>query len=666
MGSGQPWIDRRSSLASVSGSAAADGAPVLSRRERRILTALCDAIAPAVDAVDPGAVALGVPAEIERWLAGFTPASRNLVRAMLVGFELTPVLSRRPQPFSRLDAVRRDRWVDSSSGSTNRARREAFSALQTIIRIAHTSHPDVAAAIGYDGRPLRPVTAPPAQVGLPLLAGADLPDSIETDVVIVGSGAGGAVVADVLSRAGLDVVVVEEGGPYLASKEAGDRPAERMLRHYRDNGLTFAVGSPTISLPMGRVVGGTTVVNSGSCFRTPDDTLVEWGRRGIPGIAPDDMAPLFDELEDVLGVQPVPEDVLGTNGAIARRGAEELGWSGGPIRRNIRSCHGHGVCAFGCPIDAKQAMHVTYLPRAVEAGARIVARAKVDRIIMEGARAAGVLAELRDPDTDRPSARLRIRARATVLAAGSVFTPALLMRQRLARSSGQLGRNLVIHPGAGTTALFDDDLSAWRGTMQSFYIDEHLDDGVLLEATFPPPGLGYSAGALPGSGHDDQLLRLYPRVASMGSICSDDGNGRVHATRGGALIRYSLSKRDARRVLEGIARSAELLFAAGARTVYPMLPGLESISSPSQVEEIRSGRWPRSSLHVSAYHPMGTARMGAGPADSVVDPWGAVWGVPDLWVLDASILPSSTHVNPQMTIMAVARRGAARLADMLA
>ena len=240
------------------------------------------------------------------------------------------------------------------------------------------------------------------------------------------------------------------------------------------------------------------------------------------------------------------------------------------------------------------------------------------------------------------------------------------MRQKLAGSSGHLGRNLVVHPGAGTSALFDEDLSAWRGTMQSYYVDEHLDDGVLLEATFPPPGLGYSAGSLPGWGRDKDLFRMYPRVASIGSICSDAGNGRVRPMgKSGTLVRYSLSERDAHRVVDGIARAAELFFAAGAKTVYPMLPGLPSISSPKDVDRIRNGKWKRSELHVSAYHPMGTARMGTDSFSSVVNPWGMVWDVPGLWVLDASILPSSTHVNPQITIMALAARGAAHLADTL-
>ena len=634
--------------------------------ERSALVALCDAMLPPGGAVAEGALDLGIPAEIEGWVSSFSPASRRSVRAMLFGFDLTPLLSRRIRPFHRLSAADRAAWTDGSAHCRLRPRREAFSGLETLVQIAYASHPRVADAIGYDGAPLMPLTTPATPVDLPVAVWPDVPRYMDVDVVVVGSGAGGAVAADTLARAGLRVVVVEEGGAYRAADESESRPVDKMLRLFRDNGLTFALGSPVISLPMGRAVGGTTVVNSGTCFRTPDSVLHDWSHHGVTAVTPDDLAPIFDEVEEVLGVQAVPEEVLGANGAVARRGAEALGWSGGPIRRNIRGCHGHGVCGFGCPIDAKQAMHVSYLPRAVQAGAEIVANARVREIWLDGGRAVGVVADLLDPETDQPRAELRVRARATVLAAGAIFTPELLMRQKLAGSSGQLGRNLVVHPGAGTSALFDEELSAWRGTMQSYYVDEHLDDGVLLEATFPPPGLGYSAGSLPGWGRDKDLFRLYPRVASMGSICSDDGNGRVRPMgKRGALVRYSLSERDAFRVVDGIARSAELFFAAGATTVYPMLPGLPSISSARDVDRIRNGKWKRSELHVSAYHPMGSARMGTDSFGSVVDPWGAVWDVPGLHVLDASILPSSTHVNPQITIMALAARGAAHLADTL-
>jgi choline dehydrogenase-like flavoprotein len=374
------------------------------------------------------------------------------------------------------------------------------------------------------------------------------------------------------------------------------------------------------------------------------------------------MAPWFDEVEDVLNVQPVPESVLGANGDVMRRGAEALGLSGGPIRRNIKGCHGHGVCAFVCPVDAKQAMHVSYLPQASAAGATIYSGVKVRSVRLVSGRAAGVVADVIDPGTGRKVGTLQVDARATVLAAGAIFTPALLQRQGLGRSSDQLGRNLVIHPAAGTTARFDETLDAWRGTMQSYYVDQKLSAGVLLEATFPPPGLGYSAGSLPGWGPGKELFALYPHMASIGSVIGDAGVGRVRSIgRHAVAIQYGLTSDDAAKVVEGIAMSAEIFFAAGAKEVYPMLPGLETIGSAADVHHIREGRWRPSDLHLSAYHPMGSVRMGADPSTSVVNSYGRVWDVPDLFVFDASVLPSSCHVNPQITIMAMVARMATRL-----
>lgn len=642
---------------------------VLSGYERRVLDALCDALFPPGGAIPPGASELGVASDIEELLARVHGQPRWLVRAMLCGFDLTALLGRRPDLFHRLDAEDRRRVVETSRTSGLRARREALYGLEALVQLAYASRAEVTSLIGYDGAPLvamGPRGAPPS-IDLPVIGYPEVTDAkIVADVVIVGSGAGGAVAASTLARAGLKVVVLEEGPAVRRSDVEGHRPAERLFQFYRDGGLTFTLGTPIMSLPMGRAVGGTTVVNSGTCFRTPETVLASWAASGIAEIDPEAMAPWFDAVEDALGVQPVPESVMGANGDVMRRGAEELGLSGGPIRRNIRGCHGHGVCAFVCPVDAKQAMHVSYLPQASAAGATIYSGVKVRSIRLKSGRAAGVVADVLDPRTGRQVGTLQVDARATVLSAGAIFTPALLARQHLGRSSDQLGRNLVIHPAAGTTARFDEPLNAWRGTMQSYYVDEKLSDGVLLEATFPPPGLGYSAGSLPGWGPGKELFALYPHMASIGSVIGDAGVGRVRPLgRNNVSIQYSLTRDDAAKVVEGIAMSAEIFFAAGAKEVYPMLPGLEVISSAAEVRHVREGRWRPGDLHLSAYHPMGSVRMGADPSSSVVNSYGRVWDVPDLFVFDASVLPSSCHVNPQITIMAMVARMATRLAHDL-
>ncbi len=607
----------------------------------------------------------------EKWIESFNPQARKLVRMMLIGYDLTPVLSRHLKPFHLLTPAEREQWNTSSTTSRFLPRKEAFKGLETLIGLVHASMPEVKNLIGYDATPAVGVDwdeVAPA-VEFPLYKYPDLqPGSLDADVVVVGSGAGGAVAAYTLARAGLKVVVVEEGGFFNREWFNGHEPLERLSTLYRDNGLTSTIGKPVISLPMGRAVGGTTVINSGTCFDTPAEVLHSWTDQGIPNISANDMQQYFDQVSAMLGIGPSAPEILGKNAEVFRDGAELLGYHGGVIRRNAKGCHGHGACCFGCPVDAKQGMHVSYLPQAVAAGATVLSNVKVDQLWLENDRAVGVMGRITDPDTGEAKGRLTVRARATILAAGAIFTPALLASQGLAGTSRQLGQNLVIHPGSGTAALFDDKLDAWKGVMQSYYVDERLAQGVLLEATFPPPGISYSAGTLPAYGKDKiGLLSLYPYMAACGSIISDSGYGRItlpgRITR--PIVRYSLSQADARKVISGIAMASEIYLAAGAKEVYPMLPGLSSISSMKEVRSIREGRWRPGDLKLSAYHPMSSARMGTDPENSVVDPWGQVWDLPGAWIMDASIIPSSTRVNPQVTVMALAARCASALAGRL-
>jgi choline dehydrogenase-like flavoprotein len=433
-----------------------------------------------------------------------------------------------------------------------------------------------------------------------------------------------------------------------------------LRRFYRGNGLTFTIGVPTISLPIGRGVGGSTLINSGTCFRTPEFVLDSWGMDSA------ELDPLFASVEETLNVGPVSADIMGANGETMEKGRRELGYSGGPIRRNARGCHGSGVCAFGCPLDAKLGMHVTYLPLAVHAGARIISGCRVEGLVIENGRAVGVRGSIVDPESGamQRDARFEVRANHVVLTAGAIYTPALLQRQRLANSSGQVGRNLRIHPGCGVLGVFDHDLNAWKGVMQSTYVDEKLRDGVLLEATYPPPGVGYSAGGVGGKGSDlKDFLARYRQTAAAGLIISDTGTGRVRATPGGGLlITYDMHADDVRKTLEGIRLAAEVYLAAGAEEVHTLLPGMPPVRKREELDWITEGKWTAADLKLSAYHPMGTCRMGKDPRTSVVDEFGRAHDLPGLVITDASVLPGSTYVNPQITIMALAARSARRLA----
>jgi choline dehydrogenase-like flavoprotein len=465
---------------------------------------------------------------------------------------------------------------------------------------------------------------------------------LRADVCVVGAGAGGAVVAAELAEGGAEVVVLEQG-PRHDPDRFSARPPEMLARLYRDGGQTTTLGNPPIVLPLGRGLGGTTLINSGTCFRTPDHVLERWQTEFGLALDADTLAPCFERVERALSVAAVTAELAGANAAVARRGAERLGWSHGYIRRNARGCVGSGVCAYGCPTSAKQHVGITYVPRAVAAGARVVTGADVRRITVRDGHARGV--EARGPDGER----LVVEAPVVVVAAGTVATPLLLERNELGRGSGQLGRNLSLHPATAAFARMDEVVDMARGVPQSLYVDEFAADGIMLEGIAGPPA--HAAMALPLSGRRHrEAMADYRRLAQFGLMVSDSSRGRVRAVAGRPLIRYDLGADDLDRFRHGLARLRELFVAAGAREVHlPLPPGVEP----------RRAR--RRDLKLMAFHPLGTARADARPTHGVVDGDLAVHGVGGVYVADGSVVPSSLGVNPQITIMALATRLALHL-----
>jgi choline dehydrogenase-like flavoprotein len=612
-------------------------------------------------ALEPGASDVNVAGQLDSYLDRCSPGTRRTVNLMLTAFNLSSLASLHLRPFRRLSASARQSYVLACETSRIRQRRETLVALKALILMFFCSDPRITPLLGYDGEPRKKVEQAPRETKLAI----EQPEGgfyDSADVVIVGSGAGGAVAARELAEAGLRVIVLEEG-EHFDHRDFTGTPPERLRRFYRGNGLTFTIGVPTISLPIGRGLGGSTLINSGTCFRTPDFVLDAWG------LDRDEMVPLFDDVEAVLQVAPVGADVMGANGDVMDTGRRALGYSGGPIRRNAQGCHGSGVCAFGCPLDAKLGMHLTYLPLAAAAGARIITGCRVDEVVVTGGRATGVRGTMLDPETGavQAGATFEISARTVVMAAGAIYTPVLLQRQRLGGSSGQLGRNLRIHPGCGVLGLFDRDLHAWKGVMQSYYVDERLRDGILVEATYPPPGVGYSAGGIGGKGTElKDMLARYRQTAAAGLIISDTGTGRVRPVPGGGLlISYDLHEADLLKTLQGIRLATEIYLAAGAEEVHTLLPGMPPVRRREELPQITDRRWTAADLKLSAYHPMGTCRMGKDPRSSVVDEHGHAHDLPGLVIADASVLPGSTYVNPQITIMALAARTARHLADEL-
>jgi choline dehydrogenase-like flavoprotein len=462
---------------------------------------------------------------------------------------------------------------------------------------------------------------------------------IDADVCVIGAGAGGAVVAAELAEGGASVVVLEQGPRHDADRFSA-RPLDMLARLYRDGGQTTTLGTPPILLPLGRGLGGTTLVNSGTCFRTPPAVLERWQREfGLEALTEDALKPCFTRVEQALSIQQVTPELAGRNAAVARRGAEALGWSHGFLSRNARGCVGSGVCAFGCPTSAKQHVGITYIPRAEAAGAQILAGADVRHVLVERGEATGVEARL------ATGGRVHVRARTVVVAAGTIHTPLLLARSGLGRASGELGRNLALHPATGAFALMDELVDMAKGVPQSFYVDEFASEGVMFEGVAGPPS--YAAMSLPLSGRRHAAaMASYRNLAMFGLMVSDSSRGSVRSLAGRPVIRYELVEEDVARFRTGLRRMEELFRAAGAREVYLPLP------SGVAPERARAR-----DLKLMAFHPLGTARMDArGPRHGVLDADGRVHGTEGVYVCDGSAVPSSLGVNPQITIMTLATR----------
>ncbi|MCX8071411.1 MAG: GMC family oxidoreductase [Candidatus Binatia bacterium] len=644
---------------------------VFNDSERRSLLAIAEALIPSGGPFPLGARDVDFLPSLEEELAQLEPTFRDQVRWLLKVWEWGNLLWPPFKRFSSLDLRERIGRLSASYHSRHLLPRTIAEALKQLCGFAFMATPQMTQAMSAA---TQCISGTPAATG-PRLHPKRFPELrgdviVSCDVCVVGSGAGGAVVAAECARAGLRVVVVEEGD-YYTQHDFQASPFRRMLQMYRDHGATASLGRPPIPIPLGKAVGGTTVINSGTCFRTPEPILRLWEQQyGLEGFDEKSMSPYFDRVEHILHVQPVPWEIIGNNALVFDRGVRVLGLHGEPLRRNIKGCRGCGVCVFGCPSDAKQAMHLSYLPIAERGGATIYARCRVDRLIVAGKRVRGVEARILGPRTDsQPHGRLRVFAESVVLACGALHTPTLLRRAGLGLRSGQLGKNLALHPAIGVTATFKEPLHHWNGTLQSYFVDHlHLSDGVMIEVTTVHPAMALSAAKAVGWELKEFLADL-PNRASAGLFASDSRCGEISFLPGlrRPLVRYDLSRFDVVRLLRGMALVGEIFFAAGAVAVHTNLPGLERVDNPRDLRVLReSPRWDAKDLHVAAFHPVGTCRMGPQGNSSVVDLKGRVHDAEGLYVADASLFPTCPGVNPQETIMALATKIAEGISGRLA
>jgi choline dehydrogenase-like flavoprotein len=544
------------------------------------------------------------------------------------------------------------------------ARRTMVRLLTAPLKIAHYNDPKMYAHVGcrYGSLPVR-AEHPRWLERVTAATALDGDDTIECDVVVVGTGAGGAVVAKELAEQGHAVVLLEEGDYNMRADFSG-QTSDMQRKLYRDMGATVAVGNTWIPIPLGRTVGGTTAINSGTCYRTPDRVLNEWVHQlGLDDLAPQKMAPWFERVEATLGVAPADARYTGGVARVIARGCDALGYSHQPLKRNAPECDGQGVCCFGCPTDAKRSTNVSYVPLALKAGAALFTGLRVDRVMIDGGRAVGVVAHAKLPDGSLRT--LTVRARATVIACGSLLTPLLLEGSGIGTSSGQLGRNLSIHPALGVMALFDEKLYGGNAIPQGYAIEHFHDEGILFEGAFAPLDLAAASFTMIGP-RFVELIESYDRLACFGVMIEDVSRGRVRRGPGGKpLITYTVGDHDVARLKRAVEILARVYFAAGACRIFPLLHGFDELRNEADLARLRATKLHARDFEISAYHPLGTARMGSDPARSVVGPDHQVHDTPGCYVVDGSVVPSSPAVNPQVTIMALATRAAAQIGRSL-
>ena len=550
--------------------------------------------------------------------------------------------------YSRLSQARREAMLRLWRDSPVPLMRTGFQALRKASLAFAYLLPGHWAEIGYPG-PLGAREDAPAPRLQPLEAGDGL--ELECDVCVVGSGAGGGVAAAVLARAGLDVVVLEAGG-YWSERDFDGAERTALRRLYRGGGAA-ATDDQGVALIAGACLGGGTVVNYTTSFRTPDEVLAEWAGLGFPAA---ELGSSLDAVCERLGVNTDHNRPSRRDAAMAR-GLESLGWHVEPMPRDVIGCEQAvlcGSCGYGCPIGAKQSTLRTWLEDAAGAGARIVVGARARRVLVEGGRAAGV-----------DAGPVQVRSRAVVAAAGAIETPALLLRSGL--TNPNVGRGLRLHPATAVFGIFDEEIRPWEGTLQALYSDQFrfLDGGygVKLETVPLHPALLTAALPWEGAAAHARLMASLPRLSLIAVIARDAGAGRIRIGRDGeAIATYRLAEDDARRLATGIDGAGHVLAAAGAREIFTAHARTQRWEDGFPASAFRFGAG-RGALY--SFHIMGSARMGGSAATSAAGPTGETWDVGNLVVADGSAFPTASGVNPMITIEAVAHLNAMRLAERL-
>jgi len=497
--------------------------------------------------------------------------------------------------------------------------------------------------------------------GLPILKvtqPSQIPDAglhLEADVVVIGSGAAGAVSAYELSRAGAKVVVLE-AGPYIPSSEFREHLPTALETLYQDHGNQVNT-TGDLAILQGKCIGGSTVVNAAVCFRVPDQVLENWAmEHGLENLSTEALAPYFERVERNVSLHRNEPYEVNFNGRLLIEGAKKLGIPAAPTSRNVKSCALTGHCISGCKTDRKQSMLVTYLPWASELGATILSGTRAETFEVSNGRVTTVHAVATDASGHAKA--VQVKAGLVVVAAGAVQTPLLFQKNRIGNGSGQVGLNFACHPSLAVFGEHDEKVYGWVGATISAHagnIENPLEGGYLLEAGMVGPVVT-STWVDGGVGRDFvEFMQSSKRFQAAVTLIHDHNVGRVYLEDDRKRIEYDLDDRDFESMREALRAAAKIYFAAGARRVYLPTSRRTTIDSADQIDStIDSLRNGKHMYRITSYHPQGTMRMGADPARSVVGPDGLCHDLDNVYVPDASLFPSSLLVNPQITVYTMA------------
>ncbi|MEV6767159.1 GMC family oxidoreductase [Nocardia sp. NPDC051030] len=644
--------------------------------QRAALGMICDTFLPGDGSTLPAATDLGAVDTIFRILGRNPREAEKKQLATLLGLwdsRLTGLLTGNgPRKFSTLSQEQREKALIRLGDSGLAPVRAIFQALKGASLLSYNVTPGPTGAnplwekIGYPA-PAGPLQSAPKPKLNPLRYTEST--TLTCDVVIVGSGAGGGTAAAVLAEAGLDVVVLERGN-YYDDQDFGAGELGGLTSLYAGGPAASAEGQ--ITLVAGSCLGGGTVVNWSTSLATPDAVRQEWADLGAKHFVDAEYGDALKVVQDRLGVND-QHSPLSKRDEILDRGARALGWDLDVLPRNVSDACDAGIecgrCGYGCRLGAKQSVTKTWLSDAAERGARLVVDADVRRIEVNNGRAEAVSAVTSD------GVAITVKARAVVVAAGAVQTPALLQRSGLRNKN--IGKYLRLHPAAAVFGTFDEELRPWEGGLQTRISREHADldgkgYGVIYETGPLHPGLATGFMSWRGaSAHRESMLE-FARTNAIGIITRDRDPGTVEIDKTGeAIVKYKLSDYDAGHMHTGIVGAARILEAAGAKRIYSghqagvsYEPGVRGSIDEFDAACRKAGYGP-GQCAVGALHIMGSARMGGSPDMSATNPDGATWDVTNIIVADGSSFPTAPGVNPMVSIEAIAYMNAKRLAAQL-